>query len=88
MAVNFSLVLNFVSSIGVQVQSNFGAPINSTLMTLVLFVAAFTVFPITLFSLVAALRQQPFPSAEEALLSSTSAACSIAPINGEEQVDT
>ena len=43
MAVNFSLVLNFVSSIGVQVQSNFGAPINSTLMTLVLFVAAFTV---------------------------------------------
>ena len=84
MAVNFSLVLNFVSSVGVQVMA-FGVPIDSTLLSVVLFAAALTVFPITLVSLLTALREQPpLPRDEPLLLSSTSESCSVAPINGDE----
>ena len=60
-------------------------PIDGTLLSVVLFAAAFTVFPITLVSLLTALREQPkFPRDEPLLLGSTSESCSVAPINGDE----
>jgi len=58
MAVNFSLVLNFVSSLGVQLNAMGHADVHPTLLLIVLIAATFTVFPLTLILLLAAFRQQ------------------------------
>jgi hypothetical protein len=58
MAINFSLVLNFVSSIGVQVAAKYGiAAVDPVLLSIALYTAAFAVFPITLFTLLLAIRK-------------------------------
>ena len=58
MAINFSLVLNFVSSIGVQVAAKHGiAAVDPVLLSIALYTAAFAVFPITLFTLLLAIRK-------------------------------
>ena len=58
MAINVSLVLNFVSSIGVQVAAKYGiAAVDPVLLSIALYTAAFAVFPITLFTLLLAIRK-------------------------------
>jgi hypothetical protein len=58
MAINVSLVLNFVSSIGVQVAAKYGiAAVDPMLLSIALYTAAFAVFPITLFTLLLAIRK-------------------------------
>ena len=58
MTINFSLVLNFVSSIGVQVAAKYGiAAVDPILLSIALYTAAFAVFPITLFTLLLAIRK-------------------------------
>ena len=49
--VNVSLVLNFVSSLAVQVNAQYGSNINPTLLSAMLYVAALVMFPIMLLSL-------------------------------------
>jgi hypothetical protein len=76
MMVNFSIVLNFVSSLGVQVNANYvairsmGLPADmyAPLLSVVLYVSAFAVFPLTLVSLLLALRQRITPSQLRAYL--------------------
>jgi hypothetical protein len=58
MAINVSLVLNFVSSIGVQVAAKYGIEaVDPMLLSIALYTAAFAVFPITLFTLLLAIRK-------------------------------
>ena len=58
MAINVSLVLNFVSSIGVQVAAKYGIEaVDPVLLSIALYTAAFAVFPITLFTLLLAIRK-------------------------------
>jgi len=69
-------VLNFVSSLGVQVNANyaairsmhFDADEYATWLSVVLYASAFAVFPLTLLSLVLALRQRITPSQLRAYL--------------------
>ena len=58
MAINFSLVLAFVSSISVKVNSEYGGDINPFLLSLALWASAFAVFPLTLLLLSSALFQR------------------------------
>ena len=58
MAINVSLVLNFVSSIGVQVAAKYGIEaVDPMLLSIALYTAAFAVFPITLLTLLLAIRK-------------------------------
>ena len=58
MAINVSLVLNFVSSIGVREAAKYGiAAVDPILLSIALYTAAFAVFPITLFTLLLAIRK-------------------------------
>ena len=69
MAINVSLVLNFVSSVGVQVDAKYGiAAINPELLSVALYIAAFAVFLITLLSLLFALRTRVTPEQLRAYL--------------------
>ena len=79
MVVNVSLVLDFVSSLGVQMKAEYGDPINPTLLSIALYAASFAIFPITLFSLLVALAHSPVvppPQMRTALLDSDEAAMS------------
>ena len=58
MAINVSLVLNFVSSIGVREAAKYGIEaVDPILLSIALYTAAFAVFPITLFTLLLAIRK-------------------------------
>ena len=68
MLVNVSLVLDFVSSIGIQVNSEYGGDIKEWLLSVALWTSAFAVFPLTLLSLLSALRQRVTPAQLRAYL--------------------
>jgi hypothetical protein len=57
MVVNVSLVLNFVGTIGVQINSQYYGDIDSKLLQAALFTAALAVFPLPFFSLLAKMRK-------------------------------
>jgi len=72
MAVDASLVLEFISSAGVQINSLYGGNLNEEALSVALYVAAFTVFMITALSFLLSLRRQQqtanaTPAAEELL---------------------
>ena len=84
MVINVSLVLDFISSLGVQVKAEYGDPINPTLLSIALYAASFAIFPITLFSLLAALAHTPAappPHMRTPLLDSDEAAMSSVQVN-------
>ena len=87
MAVNMSIVLNFISSIGVHPSTSFDADISELMLTVALFIAAFTVFGITLCSLLTAVRNQT-TALREPLLDSTSEPSrpGVFPINSDDTV--
>lgn len=65
MAIDVSLVLDFISSIGVQANAKYNGDIDGTLLSIALYAAAFVVFPITFLSLLLALDHQAYLKHEE-----------------------
>jgi hypothetical protein len=65
MAIDVSLVLDFISSIGVQANAKYNGDIDGTLLSIALYAAAFVVFPITFLSLLLALDPQAYLKHEE-----------------------
>lgn len=74
MAGNVSIVLKFISSVGVQVNSLYGGTVDEQFLTVALFLAAFTVFAIALLQLLLAVRSQRLATADGASIFSRVAA--------------
>ena len=79
MAINVSLVLNLVSSLGVQINAKSSNSINATLLSVALYTAAFAVYLVTLLSLLAALRQRISPEELRGYLLDDDTAAIISP---------
>ena len=66
--INVSLFMDFVSSIGVKVNSEYGGDIQPLSLSVLLYTSAFAVFLLTLLSLLLALRQRVMPAQLRAYL--------------------
>ena len=68
MALSAALVLDLISSLGVQVNNEYGGDVNPLSLSIVLYTAAFAVFPIALLSPLSAIRQRVVPAQMSAIL--------------------
>lgn len=65
MAIDISLVLDFISSIGVQINAKYRGDVDGMMLSVALYMAAFAVFPITLLSLLSALNHRAYLKHED-----------------------
>ena len=68
LGVNVALVLNFISSIGIQVNAEYNGDVDSTLLSIVLYAATFALVPLIAVSLLVTLRQGITPEQLRAYL--------------------